>query len=682
MTTSAESDESLPKPLNPKEELLASLGIGSLDARHMKRLTIILAAILVFALPGPMVQTASAKDPWTSVRSKNFLLIGDASEKKIREVGVRLEQFRETFSRLFPGINFRSPVPTTVIVFKSDASYRPFKPHTNTAGYFQAGMDTNYITLTTEVHGEQDPFNVIFHEYTHLLVNNTSGNVPVWFNEGLAEYYSTFSISNGQEFILGKPIASHVYRLRESKILPLHTLFQVDHHSPYYNERDKQSVFYAQSWALMHYLILGKNGTRLKQLETFMKLVAVNTPIEKAFQEAFQVSFETMENELREYVKRNSYPVMSGRFDSRLEFDKGMQAAAITEAEALGYLGDLLLHCNRVESETYLQKALVLDPNLAMANAAMGMLRIRQGKQVEARQYLERAISASPQNYLINYYHAFVLSREGMGEDQRIGGYRDETAAAMRAQLKQAIEMRPEFPESYKLLAFINLVTNTQLDESITLLQRVLETSPGRSDLLFVLAQVYMHQEDYTVARRLLENLSKGNSEASEPAQRMLAELSSREEQLARFREAREATDSAGGAAPPKLIRGSEGRQNPIEVKTDPYSHLEDTLRKPGAGEQRIQGRLTRVDCSDKGGITFVIKFGERTLRLRTDRFESLQITTFTQDVKGELTCGLRKPENLVVMVYLPVKDPRLRADGTARSLEFVPNDFQLKGQP
>ena len=118
-------------------------------------------------------------------------MIGNANEKEIRKVALRLEQFREVFTQLFPNMKFNTPVPTTVVVFKSDSSYAPFKPSANTAGYFQSGDDVNYITLTTELQ-TMDPFNVIFHEYTHLLVNNTFKNAPVWFNEGLAEYYSTF----------------------------------------------------------------------------------------------------------------------------------------------------------------------------------------------------------------------------------------------------------------------------------------------------------------------------------------------------------------------------------------------------------------------------------------------------------------------------------------------------------
>ena len=78
----------------------------------------------------------------------------------------------------------------------------------------------------------------------------------------------------------------------------------------------------------------------------------------------------------------------------------------------------------------------------------------------------------------------------------------------------RAIELRPDYPESYKLLSFVNMVTNTHLDESVAPAQKVLATSPGRSDLLFILAQVYLHKEDYKTAREMLENLSNGNSEA------------------------------------------------------------------------------------------------------------------------------------------------------------------------
>lgn len=102
-----------------------------------KRFVLILAIVLFVLATASSSAPVSAKDTWTKVQSKNFLLIGNASEKEIKPVGVRLEQFREVFARLFPSSKVNSPVPTTVIVFKNEQSYRPFKPRENTAGYFQ-----------------------------------------------------------------------------------------------------------------------------------------------------------------------------------------------------------------------------------------------------------------------------------------------------------------------------------------------------------------------------------------------------------------------------------------------------------------------------------------------------------------------------------------------------------------
>src|SRR5690348_274406 len=118
----------------------------------MKRFVFPLAVTLCVLGVVSQHNAVAAKDNWVSIRTKNFFLVGNASEKEIRQAGLKLEQFREVFSRVFPNIRFNTPVPTTVLVFKSDSSYAPFKPNPNVAGYFQAGPDMNYITLTTEAH--------------------------------------------------------------------------------------------------------------------------------------------------------------------------------------------------------------------------------------------------------------------------------------------------------------------------------------------------------------------------------------------------------------------------------------------------------------------------------------------------------------------------------------------------
>ena len=647
----------------------------------MKRLTLVLAASLCFLIPAMPGPAGAVKDTWTSVRSKNFFLIGNASEKEIRQVALRLEQFREVSSRLFIRANINSPVPTTVVVFKSDSSYRPYQPNANTAGYFQSGSDVNYITLTTETRSDENPFRTIFHEYTHLLVNNTWGNVPLWLNEGLAEYYSTFAIRDDQRVALGRPIAAHVSVLSDSRMLPLRTLFKVDQQSPYYNEGDKQGIFYAESWALMHYLILGQNGRRVPQLGKFLELMDTNVPMEEAFQQAFQISVENLEKELQGYIEHYSSPSVSGRFETKLAFDTEMQSAPITEAEAQAYLGDLLLHSNRADAEGYLQKALALDPQLAIANASMGMLRLRQGKTDEARRCLERAVAADSRNYLNHYYYAFVLSREGMDDSQTLSAYAPETAAKIRAELKQAIELRSDYPESYILLAFVNLVTDSQLDESIGLLKRVLATCPGRKDLLLTLAQIYSRQEDYKTAREILERLSQNRNDMGirRQADSLLTRLTEKEAQSARSAAARNSEgDAIGSRSAPPARNGITEREHVEARPDDPSSVLQAALRKPGDGEKRVQGSLVLIECDEKG-ITFVVRVDDQVVRLHTDRFENVRRVAFSAEVGHVITCGPRKPENAVVICYVPATRARASFEGTIKSVEFVPKEFKLK---
>jgi FimV-like protein len=644
-----------------------------------KRLVLVLA--IVFCFPGAVSSNAPApaKDTWTSVRSKNFLLLGNASEKDIQKVGIRLEQFREVFQSLFTTLKVSSLVPTTVIVFKNEESYRPFKPNANTAGYFQPGPDVNYITLkiSTDPNSDQDPFHIIFHEYTHLLVRNTSGNVPAWFNEGLAEYYSTFSIVD-QKVLIGKLIVSHVFRLRQNKMLPLRTLFQIDHQSPYYNERDKQSIFYAESWALVHYLMLGKEGKRRNQLSKFVELVSAGRPAEQAFQDAFAMTIESMEQELGSYIQRNSYPIQINSFRDKVDYDGTMKSAPISEAETQAYLGDLLLKSNRMDCEVYLQNALALDPSLPMANASLGLLRMRQGRHAEARKMLEHAVGDGTQNYLIHYYYAYALSQVGIHDMEEVMGMAPENATIIRRELKRAIELRPDFLESYSLLAFVNLATGTDLDQTMEVLKQVLAGAPHRNDLKFMLAQLYLRRKDFKPARELTDKLiAEGDADIRERAQRLLAQLVSVEE-LTRINKDTTTWEAGSRDDTARDRSGVVATETRIETPFDPAAALRQSLRKPLADEAQVQGMLTRIDCAGKS-ITFVVRVGDRVLKLNTDTFQHAHIVSFSDDAGRQITCGLRKPQNNVVVAYVPATDPRLKIEGVLKSVEFVPPDFKLK---
>lgn len=633
----------------------------------------LLRASVLVALCGLSVNVI-ARDSWVSVRSKHLLVIGNGSEKEIRQVTARLEQFREVVSTLLAKAGSDSAIPTTVIVFKDDASYGPFKVSENNSGYFQPGQDVNYITLSTESRGDLDPFSTIFHEYTHLLVNDTFGKTPAWFNEGLAELYSTLSVSDDQRVVIGRPIRRHISTLQQNSLLPLRTLLEVDYKSPFYNESQKQSIFYAEAWALMHYLMMTDNGIRAPHVLEFLQLLNAHTALEPAFQKAFNTSIESVENALRGYVLQDHFRSNDLTFARKIQPSIEMTSASLSEAEVFAYEGDLLIHSNRNEAETYLLKAVALDPNLIQAHASLGMARYRQGRMSEALPSLERAVEANSQNALVQYYYAAILSRPAENETTLTLGLAPETAAKARAALKNAIALRPDFHDSYNLLAYLNLVMGTDIDETIELLNGVLARSPERNDHRYMLGQLYMHKDDYKQARPLLERVAAGNLEANvrSHAQKLLGVMTEIEELEVKKEEARRARGFAT----------SNGNQPQIgaaanQAINDPSADLREVLHLPTTGEARVAGVLMSIDC-EANGLVFVVKTQERTLRLRADSFQQVRRVSFTADVRGTITCGARKPENPVVVCYLPISDKRANSDGVLSSVEFVPREFQL----
>ena len=639
---------------------------------------------------------AQAKETWTNVRSKNFNLVGNASEKEIRQVATRLEQFRDAFTRLLLKANFNSPIPTTVIVFKNDDAYKPFKPVVDgkvskVAGYFLPGEDVNYITLTPPSSASDDPYSVIYHEYVHQLVDNNMGrgNVPPWFNEGLAEYYSSFVVSDDRKVHLGKLIPNHLYLLRDRKNIPLKELLEVNDYALDRNKQETKWVFYAESWALVHYLILGNDGKRLPQMNRFLQLFAEKKmTTEQAVTEAFQTNTAGLEKELQKYISGHVFQEKVATFERKLEFDSEMQAAPMSEAEAERHLGDLLLHMGRYdEANARLEHAVQLDPQLAGARASLGMLRTRQRRFDEAKEQLRAAVSAGAPNYLAHYYYAYALSREGMSEGGYANGYSAETARAMRDSLRKAIELRPDFPESYSLLAFINLVTNEEIEESVKLVNRARALSPGKEYYALLLAQLYLRQEKFDAALSTLEPLTRDGSDPQmrANAQSLANAVRTMREQAARIKSAEEAfaKGAANSSDAPRLTprKGDgPGEDAPPEMSEAEALNMSinEALRKPLEGETRLVGSLTRIECGPKG-LVFVVREGGRLLRLSTKGFENVLINAYTREAGGELSCGPLKSESLVVVTFRAATDARAKTDGALAALEFVPTSFKLK---
>lgn len=626
---------------------------------------------------------ASAKDEWVKVRSKNFELVGNASEKDVRGVAAKLEQFRETFRQIFTRVNVNSPVPIKVVVFKSDKSFRDYKPVSDegkradwVAGFFQSGEDVNYIALSTE--GAKDStFRIIFHEYVHFLVNNDigRGNVPPWFNEGVAEYYEQFTIEDDQKVTLGGLNNSHLLLLQQNKLIPFETFFNVDNYSLQRQGHNSAGLFYAQAWALIHYLMQGDNGARNQQLNKFATAVLNGKTPKEAFTEAFQTDFQTMEKDLKKYVEQRTFRSQLATFKNKLTFDAEMQSAPVAEAEAKAVLGDLLYHTNRLpEAAALLEESIKLDGNSSQAQTSLGLVRAKQKNFTDAKKYLEKAVALDGGNYLAHYQYAYVLSREAMSDFGFVSSYDNALAAKMRESLKKSIALKPNFPESYNLYAFVSVVRNEAIDEAIDYLNRAIKLAPGNQWYAVRVAELYLRKEDFPNARRIAQKVfaTAPDDQLRVYAKNTIGMIDSYEAQL-------------------ESIKNYNKRQREI-VSDKPLTEEEiaalnekamleginQTLRRLKTGEKRVLGYLTRIECG-KQGIEYAVRVENEVLQLKSESFDSLLLMSFSAEAADvQVGCGTIKNEMFAVVSYRPSTDKQTKTAGEILSIEFVPKNFRF----
>ena len=119
---------------------------------------------------------------------------------------------------------------------------------------------------------------------THLQLG-TDG-MPLWLNEGLAEFFQNTDIRD-KDVLVGQPSPDNIIYLRQHRLIPLPMLFQVDATSPYYHEEEKGSVFYAESWALTHYLEVTNYNNHTDQIGAYTRLAKLQIDPVTAAEQAF-----------------------------------------------------------------------------------------------------------------------------------------------------------------------------------------------------------------------------------------------------------------------------------------------------------------------------------------------------------------------------------------------------------
>ena len=654
-------------------------------------MTRILATLLLAFSVG--ASSASAARSWQLIRGPNVVVIGQQSAKALREAAIEIEQFRMVVGNLFRGAKQPLPMPTLVYLFDDENALKPFVPlyHGKPAvvgGYCHCGSSDDVSIIVAGLARYAESSAIIFHEYAHLLVHTAVRDVPVWLNEGLAQYYSTFALKNGgRQADIGRPIARHVQLLRE-RLLPVAQLLAVDQTSALYNEGERRSIFYAESWALTHYLLMERpNGASI--VNRYLTAVAAGTPSEKAFVDATGVSLKEMDTELLRYVTRPTFSALTFVLADRVDVDEPERARTISAAEAEARLGDVQMRVGRInEAAVRIEAAAAAGPDVAQAQLALALLRVRQERKSDAWAPLEKAAALAPDDFIAQYTYALtLLRREGESEAQ-------EKASAERAYaaLTRALAVNPQSASALAWLAYADLVLDVRLPEARDATTRAMALAPGRLDYRIQLAQIYVRQNDSAEGRRLLADLAqvKTDEAVASRARTLLDRLDEHEravaEQRAREAAAREAAAREAAAHEAAL------REAVVDARADPTAATsipprlptpDDSklptfrLRKVRTGEERAYGELVSIECG-ASGVRFSLRVGSRVIVAVAKRMEDVELAAYGNDKELAIACGPRTEPDTVYLTWRRADAAQRAAGllGTAVAVEFVPRDY------
>ncbi|HEY5078679.1 MAG TPA: hypothetical protein VII43_02485 [Opitutaceae bacterium] len=256
---------------------------------------------------------------WTRLEAPNFTILSALSERETRDWGVEFEQFHRG-ARKFINVNESALQPVTIVLFGDDRDMKPYKPLENgrpadMAGVFLRCGLGNFIEASAYFQDELTRL-IIYHESVHWLTNVSDAPLPLWLNEGLTETFSSFKV-DGKISRYGDALPWHVALLNRSKMIPLKELVNIPQGSLLYNEGQRTSIFYAESWAFVHYLLFsGKLDLHDKFNELVRELPPGADP-DAAFMKVFGVNCAGMDKRLAEYLHHGAFTLVTMNFDPK-----------------------------------------------------------------------------------------------------------------------------------------------------------------------------------------------------------------------------------------------------------------------------------------------------------------------------------------------------------------------------
>ncbi len=438
------------------------------DFRQMNRR---LASALVCLLSLAATSASAGEKPWTEVRSQHFRVLTNGSTGDARKVAHEFEQLRWVYSSRFPGARLESGAPLLIFATRDEDTAKKLDPVMykrmggNMAGEFHHGWEKQYALIRLDTFGGDGAKEVVYHEYAHTIQHLNSHWLPAWLDEGMAEFYG-YTRFEGHRIYLGAPTV-RVRALRGRTPDPIEKIISVNHGSPVYSSE----FFYAESWALVHFLIYGPGMEGGQKLDQFFHLIQQRVEQKKAFQQVFG-DFGPLDKKLTAYMLQPTFATTilktAPEIDEKSDAVRELSVAE-TEAELGGFY---LWEYNHAAARSQVEQALQDDPKLGLAHELMGFLNFSDGKDAAAEKDFAQAFALDRTLYLSLFDKTMlspIATSNSVDDMNAFGGA-----------LGKVLQLNPSFAPAYVQLARLALREN-DVPSALMVARKAEELEPSRA---------------------------------------------------------------------------------------------------------------------------------------------------------------------------------------------------------
>lgn len=564
------------------------------------------AFLLLALLLGGSGALSGNEESWVEVRSPHYSAVSNAGEAEARAALRQFEAIREVFRKVLPEARTETGRPLTLVVLQDETSMRRFAPGpfegqdpSRPAGRFLRSQDMDFAILRLDVqHQDRQPYFTLYHEFAHGIIHGNLGHVPAWLDEGIADFYGATEIRRDRVRI-GQVPEARLDRLRRSALLPAEVFFTVDRDSPHYRQAGKTSLFYAQSWAAVHYLLMDPGAVQKGLLGRLVQaLEEVSDPL-AAHRRAFG-DLPSFIAALRTYARQPSFRFHD--YDLALApDDRGFAVRGLGRAEVLVLEAEALQRSGQPErARAPLKEALDLAPGLGRAHLGLGYQAFQERSDGPARAHLLEAQRLDGQDFRTPYYLA-ALALRGAGE---------EAAVPLRL-LERCLALNPGFAPAHSLYGLALLRDPDGRARALAASRRAVELEPATLAFRANLGEVCLALGEEAQAARIAEGLKTA---ARTPEERRMADSFARElaeHQNHRRREAEHPATPSGAsvAGPPPGIQAEPVRRSLKFRLPEKYQGLgRAVLARVAEGREQdaitlVKGALAQASGTDRKAL-------------------------------------------------------------------------------